>query len=103
MGPRFIHVFPLVLPSHKSLTHEDGGVKVVVKGMFPVSVKLVGTIVTLVMMATVLASLAIATTNAFRRVKGRTGDVKSEESEWIKIELLVEKNGSELGQSWAHS
>jgi hypothetical protein len=81
MGPRFIHVFPLVLPSHKSLTHEDGGVKVVVMGMFPVSVKLVDTIVVVVMMAAVLASRAIVTMNALRRIEGRTRDVKSEESE----------------------
>jgi cytochrome c oxidase assembly factor CtaG len=86
IGPRFIHVFPLVLPSHKSLTHESGGVKVVVKGICPVSVTLVETIVVL-MVAAVLASLAIATTNALRRIEERTGDVKSEDPVWIEIEL----------------
>jgi hypothetical protein len=52
----------------------------------PVSVILVETIVVLMVKA-VLASLAIATTNALRRIEERTRDVKSEDPEWIKIEL----------------
>lgn len=76
----------LVLASHRLLTHESGGVKAVVKGIMPVSVILVETIVVLMVKA-VLASLAIATTNALRRIEERTRDVKSEDPEWIKIEL----------------
>lgn len=49
IGPRFIHVFSLVLASHKLSVHEAGGVNAVVKGKCACCISLAVAVVVVMM------------------------------------------------------
>lgn len=87
MGPKFIHVFhvsAMVLPSQKSLTHDSGGVKVVVRGRGVLSIALVVDALVADMMPATLISMACvaSTTPVPQEQGGKRGN--GQFTEWIE-------------------